>query len=100
MLQLIYGNLVPHIEQLHSVLGSRSDYATSDNSKSVTDPPGGLAVCTGAPWFPPLAITAPTRNLPLMALSIPDKSQVRIFHSLPHIIPSKANFPSYISVNN
>ncbi|XP_043288617.1 conserved oligomeric Golgi complex subunit 1 isoform X2 [Venturia canescens] len=78
---LMFGNLVPHMEQLHSVLGSRSDYATSNGSRSMADPPGGLAICTGAPWFPPLAVTAPTRNLPLMPVSLPDKVQIAVFTS-------------------
>lgn len=77
MLQLIFGNLVPQMEQLHSVLGARSE---SDNGgKLTTDPPGVLAICNGAPWFPPLAVTLPTRNLSLIPIKIPDKMQVSFF---------------------
>ncbi|XP_057331715.1 conserved oligomeric Golgi complex subunit 1 isoform X1 [Microplitis mediator] len=70
---LIYGNLIPHLEQLHSVLGGRSELG--DSGKSITNPPGVLAVCTGAPWFPPLAVTVPSRNLPLIPVAMPDKLQ-------------------------
>lgn len=62
------------MEQLHSVLGARSELG--DNTKSITDPPGVLALCNGAPWFPPLAVTLPSRNLPLIPVTIPDKIQV------------------------
>lgn len=65
-----------HLEQLHSTLGARNEYVNSDGGKS--EPPAVLAVCTGAPWFPPLTVTAPTRNLPLMSVTMPDKAQVRI----------------------
>ncbi|KAK0180195.1 hypothetical protein PV327_005864 [Microctonus hyperodae] len=71
---LIFGNLVPHLEQLHSILGARSEF--SDSGKSIANPPGVLAICTGAPWFPPLAVTVPSRNLPLIPVAIPtDKAQ-------------------------
>ncbi|XP_011304064.1 conserved oligomeric Golgi complex subunit 1 isoform X1 [Fopius arisanus] len=70
---LIFGNLVPHLEQLHSVLGARGELV--DSGKSISDPPGVLAVCSGAPWFPPLAVTVPSRNLPLIPVAIPDKTQ-------------------------
>ncbi|XP_023288595.1 conserved oligomeric Golgi complex subunit 1 isoform X2 [Orussus abietinus] len=72
---LIYGTLVPHAEQLHSILGARSEYNVSDSTKPISNPPGVLALCTGAPWLPPLAVTAPARNLPLSSVSIPDKIQ-------------------------
>lgn len=77
MFQLIFGNLVPHLEQLHSVLGARGDLI--DTGKSVSEPLGVLAVCTGAPWFPPLAVTAPSRNLPLIPAAVSDKIQVTNF---------------------
>ncbi|XP_011499095.1 PREDICTED: conserved oligomeric Golgi complex subunit 1 [Ceratosolen solmsi marchali] len=70
---LIFGNLVPHMEQLHSILGARIEH--SEGSKSVKDPPGILALCTGAPWFPSLTITAPVQNLPTVAPPLPDKAQ-------------------------
>ena len=70
---LILGNLVPHLEQLHSILGSRSEYSNTEGAKS--DLPSVLALCTGAPWFPPLTVTAPTRNLPLVAITLPEKPQ-------------------------
>ncbi|XP_063993601.1 conserved oligomeric Golgi complex subunit 1 isoform X2 [Diachasmimorpha longicaudata] len=70
---LIFGNLVPHMEQLHSVLGARGELV--DTGKSMADPPGVLAICTGSPWFPPLAVTVPPRNLPLIPVIIPDKIQ-------------------------
>ncbi|XP_015609799.1 conserved oligomeric Golgi complex subunit 1 isoform X2 [Cephus cinctus] len=73
---LIFGSLVPHSEQLHSILGARMEYS-SEGGKSVTEPAGVLAVCTGAPWFPSLAVTAPARNLPLAPVTIPDKNQIR-----------------------
>lgn len=73
--QLIFGNLVPHLEQLHSILGARSEF--SDSGKSIANPPGVLAICSGAPWFPPLAVTVPSRNLPLIPVAIStDKAQV------------------------
>lgn len=71
MFQLIYGNLVPHLEQLHSVLGARAEH--SEAAKPTRDPPGVLAVCTGAPWFPPLAVMAPAKNLPLVPTVVPEK---------------------------
>ncbi|XP_043472746.1 conserved oligomeric Golgi complex subunit 1 isoform X1 [Leptopilina heterotoma] len=71
---LMFGNLVPHLEQLLSVLGARTENS-SEKSKSMQDPQGVLAFCTGAPWFPPLAITAPSRNLSLISVSMPEKSQ-------------------------
>ncbi|XP_032688873.1 conserved oligomeric Golgi complex subunit 1 isoform X2 [Odontomachus brunneus] len=74
---LIFGNLVSHLEQLHSTLGARNEHANSDGGKS--EPPAVLAVCTGAPWFPPLTVTAPTRNLPLMSVTMPDKAQMSPF---------------------
>jgi len=67
---------VSHLEQLHSTLGARNEYANSDSGK--TETPAVLAVCTGAPWFPPLTVTAPTRNLPILPVPIPDKIQVCI----------------------
>ncbi|XP_015110363.1 conserved oligomeric Golgi complex subunit 1 isoform X2 [Diachasma alloeum] len=73
---LIFGNLVPHLEQLHSVLGARGELV--DTGKSMSDPPGVLAVCTGSPWFPPLAVTVPPRNLPLIPVAIPDKTQIGV----------------------
>ena len=62
------------MEQLHSVLGARIEH--SDGLKSIKDPPGVLALCTGAPWFPPLAVTAPTKNIPVVAAPPPEKVQV------------------------
>ncbi|KAG7200581.1 hypothetical protein KM043_001141 [Ampulex compressa] len=41
---LIFGNLVPHLEQLHSILGARGDYGGAEGGKS--DPPSVLALCT------------------------------------------------------
>ncbi|XP_011699019.1 PREDICTED: conserved oligomeric Golgi complex subunit 1 isoform X1 [Wasmannia auropunctata] len=70
---LIFGNLISHLEQLHSILGARNEHASSDNGR--TEPPAVLAVCTGASWFPPLTVTAPTRNLPILSMPIPDKTQ-------------------------
>ncbi|XP_076240432.1 conserved oligomeric Golgi complex subunit 1 isoform X1 [Calliopsis andreniformis] len=70
---LILGNLVPHLEQLHSILGARSEYNNSEGVKS--DLPSVLALCTGAPWFPPLTVTAPARNLPLVNVTLPEKTQ-------------------------
>ena len=70
---LILGNLVPHLEQLHSILGARSEYANSEGVKS--DLPSVLALCTGAPWFPPLTVTAPARSLPLVSITLPEKTQ-------------------------
>lgn len=70
---LLLGNLIPHLEQLHSILGARSEYSTSEGNK--LDSPALLALCTGAPWFPPLAITVPMRNLSLVTNTIQDKSQ-------------------------
>jgi len=67
---------VSHLEQLHSTLGARNEHANSDGGK--TEPPAVLAVCTGAPWFPPLTVTAPTRNLPILPVPMPDKIQVCI----------------------
>lgn len=77
MQQLIFGNLVPHMEQLHSVLGARIEHG--EGLKSVKDPPGVLALCTGAPWFPPLAVTAPTKTVPVVQLPVQEKTQVPIF---------------------
>ena len=74
----MFGNLVPHMEQLLSVLGARTDQSSSNRSKTMKDPPGVLALCTGAPWFPPLAVTAPSKNLPLISVPIPEKMQVII----------------------
>ncbi|XP_067206768.1 conserved oligomeric Golgi complex subunit 1 isoform X2 [Linepithema humile] len=71
---LIFGNLVSHLEQLHSILGARNEHVNSDSGKP--EPPAVLAICTGAPWFPPLTVTAPTRNLPIMSVPIPDKQIV------------------------
>ncbi|KAK2584951.1 hypothetical protein KPH14_002543 [Odynerus spinipes] len=71
---LLLGNLIPHLEQLHSILGARSEYNTSEGNK--LDSPALLALCTGAPWFPPLAITVPMRNLALVTTTIQDKSQI------------------------
>ncbi|XP_043678269.1 conserved oligomeric Golgi complex subunit 1 isoform X1 [Vespula pensylvanica] len=70
---LLLGNLIPHLEQLHSVLGGRSEYNTGEGNK--LDSPALLALCTGAPWFPPLAITVPMRNLSLVTTTIQDKTQ-------------------------
>ncbi|XP_043265758.1 conserved oligomeric Golgi complex subunit 1 isoform X1 [Colletes gigas] len=70
---LILGNLVPHLEQLHSILGARSEYGNSEGVK--LDLPSVLALCTGAPWFPPLTVTAPARNLPLVSVTLPEKAQ-------------------------
>ncbi|XP_032451954.1 conserved oligomeric Golgi complex subunit 1 isoform X1 [Nasonia vitripennis] len=72
---LIFGNLVPHMEQLHSVLGARIEH--SDGFKSIKDPPGVLALCSGTPWFPPLAVTAPTKSLPVIQLPVPERPQHR-----------------------
>lgn len=71
---LIFGNLVGHLEQLHSILGTRAE-CNSEGSR--TDSPSVLALCTGAPWFPPLAVTAPARALPLVSITLPEKSQRR-----------------------
>ncbi|XP_043265759.1 conserved oligomeric Golgi complex subunit 1 isoform X2 [Colletes gigas] len=71
---LILGNLVPHLEQLHSILGARSEYGNSEGVK--LDLPSVLALCTGAPWFPPLTVTAPARNLPLVSVTLPEKAQI------------------------
>ncbi|GAB1869175.1 Conserved oligomeric Golgi complex subunit 1 [Camponotus japonicus] len=70
---LIFGNLVSHLEQLHSILGARNEHVNSDGGKN--ELPAILAVCTGAPWFPPLTVTAPTRNLPVISVTMPDKAQ-------------------------
>ncbi|XP_071866705.1 conserved oligomeric Golgi complex subunit 1 isoform X1 [Bombus fervidus] len=70
---LILGNLVPHLEQLHTILGARSEYNNAEGVKS--DLPSVLALCTGAPWFPPLTVTAPARNLPLVTVPMPEKTQ-------------------------
>ncbi|XP_076678689.1 conserved oligomeric Golgi complex subunit 1 isoform X1 [Andrena cerasifolii] len=70
---LILGNLVPHLEQLHSILGARSEYTNSEGVKS--DLPSVLALCTGAAWFPPLTVTAPARSLPLVSITLPEKTQ-------------------------
>ncbi|EFN69858.1 Conserved oligomeric Golgi complex subunit 1 [Camponotus floridanus] len=69
---LIFGNLVSHLEQLHSILGARNEHVNSDGKNEL---PAILAVCTGAPWFPPLTVTAPTRNLPVISVTMPDKAQ-------------------------
>ncbi|XP_020287464.1 conserved oligomeric Golgi complex subunit 1 isoform X2 [Pseudomyrmex gracilis] len=74
---LIFGNLIPHLEQLHSILGARNEHASNDSAK--IEPPAVLAVCTGAPWFPPLTVTAPTRTLPILSVPIPDKTQIVSF---------------------
>ncbi|XP_035727978.1 conserved oligomeric Golgi complex subunit 1-like isoform X2 [Vespa mandarinia] len=71
---LLLGNLIPHLEQLHSVLGARSEYNAGEGNK--LDSPALLALCTGAPWFPPLAITVPMRNLSLVTTTIQDKTQI------------------------
>lgn len=63
-----------HLEQLHSILGARNEHVNSDGGKN--ELPAILAVCTGAPWFPPLTVTAPTRNLPVISVTMPDKAQV------------------------
>lgn len=70
---LILGNLVPHLEQLHTILGARSEYNNAEGVKS--DLPSVMALCTGAPWFPPLTVTAPARNLPLVTVPMPEKTQ-------------------------
>ncbi|KZC12421.1 PREDICTED: conserved oligomeric Golgi complex subunit 1 [Dufourea novaeangliae] len=70
---LLLGNLVPHLEQLHSILGARSEYSTTEGVKS--DIPSVLALCAGAPWFPPLTVTAPARSLPLVSVTLPEKPQ-------------------------
>lgn len=71
---LILGNLIPHLEQLHSILGARSEYNNIEGVKS--DLPTVLALYTGAPWFPPLTVTAPAKNLPLVTATLPEKTQV------------------------
>ncbi|XP_076229389.1 conserved oligomeric Golgi complex subunit 1 isoform X2 [Nomia melanderi] len=71
---LILGNLVPHLEQLHSILGARNEYSNTDGVKS--DLPTVLALCHGAPWFPSLTVTAPARNLPLVSVTLPEKTQI------------------------
>ncbi|XP_043486152.1 conserved oligomeric Golgi complex subunit 1 [Polistes fuscatus] len=70
---LLLGNLIPHLEQLHSFLGARSEYNAGEGNK--LDSPALLALCTGAPWFPPLTITVPMRNLSLVTTTIQDKTQ-------------------------
>ncbi|XP_076651687.1 conserved oligomeric Golgi complex subunit 1 isoform X1 [Halictus rubicundus] len=70
---LILGNLVPHLEQLHSILGARNEYSNTEGLKS--DLPTVLALCNGAPWFPSLTVTAPARSLPLVSVTIPEKLQ-------------------------
>ncbi|KAJ8688562.1 hypothetical protein QAD02_024357 [Eretmocerus hayati] len=72
---LLYGNLVPHMEQLHSVLGARIEHDGS--AKSVKDPPGLLALSPNVPWFPQLAITAPAKNVPNVPAPLPEKTQVK-----------------------
>ncbi|XP_046432315.1 conserved oligomeric Golgi complex subunit 1 isoform X1 [Neodiprion fabricii] len=73
--QLIFGNLVPHSEQLLSVLGARMNPVAGDGAKGATEAPGVLAVCSGAPWFPPLTVTAPARTVPIVSIaSLQDKS--------------------------
>ncbi|CAK9824352.1 Conserved oligomeric Golgi complex subunit 1 [Anthophora retusa] len=72
---LILGNLVPHLEQLHSILGARSEYSNAEGVKS--DLPSVLALCSGAPWFPPLTVTAPVRNLPLVTVTLPTEKTQR-----------------------
>ncbi|XP_012251073.2 conserved oligomeric Golgi complex subunit 1 [Athalia rosae] len=72
--QLIFGNLVPHSEQLHSVLGVRTASTVGEAGKAATDFPGVLAVCPGAPWFPPLTVTAPSRTVPIIPVALQDKS--------------------------
>lgn len=62
------------MEQLHSVLGARIEHG--DGLKSIKDPPGVLALCSGTPWFPPLAVTAPAKSLPVLQLPVSDKAQV------------------------
>lgn len=62
------------MEQLHTILGARSEYNNAEGVKS--DLPSVLALCTGAPWFPPLTVTAPARNLPLVTVPMPEKTQV------------------------
>jgi hypothetical protein len=64
------------MEQLHSILGAKVEH--SEGSKSVKDPPGILALCTGAPWFPPLTITPPVQTPPTPSPSVPEKTQVII----------------------
>ncbi|XP_076174004.1 conserved oligomeric Golgi complex subunit 1 isoform X2 [Ptiloglossa arizonensis] len=71
---LILGNLVPHLEQLHSILGTRNEHNNAEGVKS--DLPSVLALCNGAPWFPPLTVTTPARNLPLMPVTLPEKTQI------------------------
>lgn len=66
--------MISHLEQLHSILRARNEHMSNDGGK--TEPPAVLAVCTGAPWFPPLTVTAPTRNLPILSVPISDKTQV------------------------
>ncbi|XP_066581349.1 conserved oligomeric Golgi complex subunit 1 [Prorops nasuta] len=69
---LILGNFIPHLEQLHSILGARNEYVMSEGGKS--NPSTVLALCTGAPWFPPLAVTIPTRTLPAVTITAtPDR---------------------------
>lgn len=62
------------MEQLHSILGARIEHG--EGIRAVKDPPGVLALCSGAPWFPPLAITAPAKNVPIVSNPLPDKTQV------------------------
>lgn len=66
------------MEQLHSILGARIEHG--EGIKSVKDPPGVLALCSGAPWFPPLAITAPAKNVPVVSYPLPDKTQVALIY--------------------
>ncbi|XP_014207402.1 conserved oligomeric Golgi complex subunit 1 isoform X2 [Copidosoma floridanum] len=75
---LIFGSLVPHMEQLHSVLGAKMSEHSEGVKLAVKDPPGVLALCSGSPWFPPLAVTAPIKN-PSAPLPAPllEKSQRR-----------------------
>lgn len=63
-----------NLVQVYAILGPREAFDGSD----AIPRPAMLKLCTGAPWFPPLTVTTPMRNLPLMPMSMPDKAHVRI----------------------
>lgn len=83
------------MEQLHSILGARSEYNNTEGVKS--DLSSVLALCTGAPWFPPLTVTAPTRNMPLVTVTLPEKIQVDTVFCYFKFL--SVSFTFYLSIN-
>ena len=60
--QLLYTTLVPHIEQLHSILGARIDH--NEGQQSMSDPPSFIALFKDIPHFPLFPVVKPVEEEP------------------------------------